>query len=59
MNFAFEAAPESCDCQNVKKPKKKRPADVNQRAYSVMQDVIALSNKPAPKLKPVKKCPGR
>ena len=30
----------------MKKPAKKRPADVNMRAHSIMQDVIALSNKP-------------
>jgi hypothetical protein len=28
------------------KPKKKRPSDPIQRAHSVMQDVIALSEKP-------------
>ena len=37
------------------KPKKKRKGDVAQVAYSVLQDVIALSNKPIkapPKKKP-------
>jgi hypothetical protein len=41
-------------CQNamVKKPKKKRPADANQAAYSIVQQVIALTEKP---IKPPKK----
>jgi len=36
--------------------KKKRPADANMRMHSIMQDVIALSEKPikaASKYKPV------
>ena len=39
------------------KPFKKRKGDSNQVAYSVMQDVIALSNKPivAPPVKKPKK----
>jgi hypothetical protein len=35
----------------VKKPKTKRPKDVNMRAYSVMQDIIALTKKPVKILK--------
>jgi hypothetical protein len=30
----------------MKKPKKKRPADAIMRAHSVMQDIIAATNKP-------------
>lgn len=31
----------------MKKPvKKKRPADVNMRAHSIMQDVVVLGSKP-------------
>jgi len=39
------------------KPKKKRKGDAAQVAYSVVQDVIALSNKPfvAPGMKKPKK----
>jgi lipopolysaccharide export system protein LptA len=40
------------------KPKKKRKGDANQVAYSVVQDVIALSNRPVvppPIKKPKKK----
>lgn len=37
----------------MKKPAKKRPADPIMRMHSIMQDVIALSNRPivAPKKK--------
>lgn len=40
------------------KPKKKRKGDVSEVAYSVMRDVIGLSNRPAvppPPKKPKKK----
>jgi hypothetical protein len=30
----------------MKKPAKKRPADASMRMHSIMQDVIAISNKP-------------
>ena len=56
MNFAFEAAPESCDCRNVKrKPKKARKGDVIQVAHSVMQDVIAISEGRVKKQKTAKR----
>jgi hypothetical protein len=37
----------------MKKPAKKRPSDPNMRMHSIMQDVIAASNKPikSPKAK--------
>jgi hypothetical protein len=39
------------------KPAKKRPADPNMRMASIMQDVVALSNKPivAPPIKKAKR----
>jgi hypothetical protein len=37
------------------KPKKKRKGDANQVAYSVMQDVIRLSEKPVKAPKPPKR----
>jgi hypothetical protein len=39
------------------KQRKKRPADLNMRMASIMQDVVALSNKPivAPPVKKTKK----
>jgi hypothetical protein len=43
----------------MKKPAKKRKGDAVQVAHSVMQDIIAISNKPivAPPSKPAKKKP--
>jgi hypothetical protein len=37
------------------KPAKKRKGDANQVAYSIVQDVIALSNRPVVAPPPVKK----
>jgi hypothetical protein len=43
----------------MKKPTKKRPADVNTRMHSILGEVIAISNqpitKPAKPAKPTKK----
>jgi hypothetical protein len=35
-----------CQNQAMKKPKKQRPAERIMRAHSVMQDIIAATNKP-------------
>lgn len=39
------------------KSKKKRPSDTVMRAHSIMQDVIAMSNKPIIAPKPKRKKP--
>ena len=44
-----------CENRGVKKPKNKRKGDVVQSVYSLMQDVIALSEKPVKVVKQPRK----
>lgn len=56
-SISFAWAVFLCNAGRVIRPKKKRPSDVNQKAHSILQDVITLSEKPVkfPKVESGKK----